>query len=236
MLRSKRVLMVGVAFVAAVLPGACNYNIAKQASQPKAELDPEQKAKLSYAMVRDEVLVPRCVECHGTQGSVNLESYAEVMKNLKRVAATTLGEKKTMPKDRPPLTPKEAGILSAWIELGGPEEAGKVGQPTPSPTPDPRPPLGPTFASIMERIFKDRCLGCHSPAGNGKKVKLDTVEDMIDSDLVVPEKPYDSILLLSVMRSKGTKAMPPAKAGEPLSLTLEEILVIRDWIQDGAKN
>jgi hypothetical protein len=98
----------------------------------------------------------------------------------------------------------------------------------------PEEPLEPTFSSIRKKIFIPKCVSCHNPAGEGRNVPLETLEDLTDSprELVLPGNVEESGLTIAITRGDD-KRMPPPKTGGPLSD--EEIYVIEKWIQDGAK-
>lgn len=77
-----------------------------------------------YSEVHEKVLARRCVGCHsargGNLGRVNLENYAEVVRNLEMVKRTALVDR-TMPRGRP-LGPEESAILEKWINEGAPDD------------------------------------------------------------------------------------------------------------------
>jgi mono/diheme cytochrome c family protein len=63
----------------------CSYAIDKNNSQES----PDQSAtalgaSASYQTIHDRVFAPRCIQCHGSSGGVNLESYNSVVQNLDR--------------------------------------------------------------------------------------------------------------------------------------------------------
>lgn len=176
---------------------------------------------LSFANVHGLIFTPRCVSCHGTSGGVNLETYASAKSHLTRIEKAAIVDR-TMPPFAP-LTEGEMKFLSAWIKAGAPE--------MPEMPVQPPPPLEPTFGSIKERIFKTKCLSCHSPGHSAHRIPLETREELIDSplELVIPGDPDESGVVISITRTDD-KRMPlllPA-------LTPEEISVIRQWILEGA--
>ena len=96
-------------------------------------------------------------------------------------------------------------------------------------------PLEATFKSIHDQIFVPQCLDCHSPGHVGKRVPLNTREDLMNSprDLVVPSKPTESGLYLAITRTDD-KRMPPTKFSVA-PLPSEQVEVIRRWILEGAQ-
>jgi mono/diheme cytochrome c family protein len=202
---------------------------------PAATPTPVPSSALSFEYVKQEVLQPKCINCHGTSGNVNLETFASVKSVMSGIIKAALINK-TMPKDSS-LTQAQYDILLNWIALGAPEKAdGSVGTPEPKPTATPQPmPLEPTFSSIKTNIFTNRCLSCHSPTGLGANVSLSTREDLLNSprDLVLPGNPDESGLVIAIERTD-EKRMPPPSTGSALSGS--EIKTIRDWITAGSKD
>ena len=76
-----------------------------------------------------------------------------------------------------------------------------------------------TFVAIRDRILKPRCENCHA--------KLLSHTALL-GDLVVPGKPEESELYSEV--KSGGMPLYSEKLGEP------ELLAIRTWILNGAKN
>lgn len=225
-------MRVAIALFSFFALASCGYHLDKQGSKEGGAVPTFSKGQLSYALVNQYVFAPKCVQCHGRSGGVSLETYADVMRNLAAVEGTAL-RARSMPKSPvPPLTPSEAEILRSWIAAGAPE------QPTGGtdlPPPAPLPPLTPTFASIHDRIFASKCLSCHRQGGSGHEVPLDTIADLVNSgdDLVIPgdaERSY-----LTVIISPGARRpMPPRSSG--MSLITEEINIIKEWINNGARD
>lgn len=210
---------------------------------------PIPEEKLTYKLVHREVFQPRCIACHGASGGVNLQSYGQVKANLKAIKRAALVNK-TMPPDGP-LTARQRNILSKWIALGAPQNGKPPSTPNPPDNPnqppepqeppepvdpvEPEEPLAPLFSSIHKNIFSVRCLTCHSETGSGKRIPLNTKEDLLNSplELVIPGNPDESGLVIAVER-KDSKRMPPPETGGPLNE--KEIQTIRIWIQSGAKD
>jgi hypothetical protein len=96
----------------------------------------------------------------------------------------------------------------------------------PTATPAP-PPLQPTFSSISENIFSQKCVICHGPGGSAASMPVTDYNFLIKMKWVVPSNLAQSSLYVSVKSNR----MPP---GPPLSQT--EINTIGNWITAGAKN
>lgn len=212
---------------------------------------------LTYARIDREVISPRCARCHGESAEISLSSYPSVKRNLSAIKRTVFIEK-TMPQDAP-LTAKQYNLLYQWIKKGAPQNGVKPPTippttpvdpvvdppepPTPPVEPEPDPvdpvtppglPPEPTFDSIKLNIFESRCITCHIETGSGKRIPLSTKEDLLNSplELVIPENPDESGLVLAITREDRKRMPPPPRK----SLTEEEINAVKLWIQNGAKD
>ncbi len=200
-------------------PLACSYDIQKNAP-PIASND------ISYAAVKQAIFVPRCVMCHdGSPGKWDAGTFADVKERIKKIKQRVL-DRKDMPPGSP-LSPSQMAFLSTWIAAGAPE--------TGKPPVVPETPLEPKYASISEKIFIPMCSKCHIAGGSAPQVPL-TRDELLNSPrlLVVPFKADESGLFIAVKR-KDKKKMPPPDSGIR-KLTPEEIAVIVEWINAGAKD
>src|SRR5215213_4867400 len=109
-----------------------------------------------------------------------------------------------------------------------------------SPKPDAtagKPKLVSYHAAILP-ILQANCQGCHQPAKASGKLDLTVFKSMLSggesgSAAIVPGKPDDSYLLEQITPDdKGTAAMPLEKP----ALAETEIALIRQWIEEGAKD
>jgi mono/diheme cytochrome c family protein len=203
----------------------CNYTRMKSEPNENEPLPEELAQKLSFALVFEEVFAPKCVGCHQAGNKVNLQEYSSTIAKLKDIERTVF-ETKTMPKQGS-LSARQESILRAWITAGAPEFSK-----------DPPPPpekIEAKFSSIDKLIFQTRCVVCHNPEGSTKHILL-TLDFLLNSprELVLPENPDDSGLIIAIERDD-IKRMPPAKEGYA-RLSDEEILAIRQWIVNGAKD
>lgn len=91
-------------------------------------------------------------------------------------------------------------------------------------------------------ILSDRCFKCHGPDANQRKanLRLDTREgalaalkDNSNAHAIVPGEADQSEVFLRVSSSDTSVQMPPPKSN--LSLTKNEIDLIKKWIEQGAK-
>lgn len=198
-----------------------NFDLNGQMSLPA-----EEKLKLSYNLINQNVLVPKCTSCHGSSGGVSLEAYSDVLKALPKIKESVFIAQ-TMPK-KDILTDEEKRLLWNWIEMGGPLEAQKPGEEPPLPEP-----IQGTYDSINKHVFVPKCVTCHS-AGNSAWQVLLTRQELLDSplELVLPGDPDESGLVIAIERVDH-KRMPPEKDGYS-ALKADEIAAIRKWIEDGA--
>lgn len=119
----------------------------------------------------------------------------------------------------------------------------------------PSPNLEPTFSSIQQEIFETRdasgraaCTECHTDAGRTPSGGLNLRHDLAYTSLVniasrgkagavrvVPSVPVDSYLLQKVEGAPGIVGERMPRTGGPY-LTPGQILIMRRWIELGAKN
>ena len=207
-----------------VLTG-CSYYVDK-AGGARARSFEKPQSGISFAMVRDGVIVPRCIKCHGEAAATKLNSFERVKARVSDVERTVLLER-SMPQDGP-LAAEQERLLADWIAAGAPESV-EVGAPEPSPTasptpgpspsPDPgsrpQPPSRPvSFQIVNERVFIPRCLICHGPAS----------EHPLDSYSNVKRSLEGIISAVLVERT-----MPLGS-----SLSRDEIGLLTTWIAAGA--
>ena len=87
------------------------------------------------------------------------------------------------------------------------------------------------FVENVAPILEQHCLQCHSPGISKGEVSLATAESVIDSGLVVPGSPGDSLLLEVITAHEDNRPRMP-KAADPL--TQMQVKQIREWIERGA--
>jgi mono/diheme cytochrome c family protein len=210
---------------------ACNYTHIKDAvssnNQAYGTIGSNEKlTMMNYEFISSRILGPRCTNCHGSSGNVNLETYESVIAHLGGIQKTVFQEL-SMPK-RGALTSDETRLLWNWILLGAP----RISAAPPPADPDP---LVPTYESINKHIFQAACITCHSPTGSGKRILMDK-ESLMNSplELIIPGNSDESGLVVSVERADN-KRMPPPKEGYAV-LKKEEKAAIRTWIDKGAKD
>lgn len=199
-----------------------NLDLNEQMSLPS-----EEKFKLSFNLLNQSVFLPKCASCHGTSGGINLESYADIVKNLPDIKNSVFITQ-TMPK-KDFLSEDEKRLLWNWIEMGAPLQAQKPGVEPPPPQP-----IEATYESINKNVLIPKCVTCHSPGNSAWQVLLSR-QELLDSplELVLPGNPDESGLVISVERTDH-KRMPPEKDGYSV-LKDDEIEAIRTWIESGAQ-
>ncbi|MBX7126446.1 MAG: PSD1 and planctomycete cytochrome C domain-containing protein [Cyclobacteriaceae bacterium] len=91
-------------------------------------------------------------------------------------------------------------------------------------------------------ILSDRCFKCHGPDARQRKadLRLDVPEGALaalkknpGAHAIVPGKPEDSELFARISSADTSVVMPPP--GSNLTLTADEIALIRKWIEQGAE-
>lgn len=210
----------GCRYSRVTIPG--NFDLNEQMSLPA-----EEKLKLSYNLVKQNILVPKCASCHGTSGGVSLETYSDVLSALPKIKESVFISQ-TMPKKNF-LTDEEKRQLWNWIEMGGPLQAQKPGEEPQLPEP-----IQATYESINRNVLIPKCVTCHSVGNSAYQVLLSR-QELLDSplELVLPGNPDESGLIIAIERTD-YKRMPPEKDGYS-ALKADEIAVIRKWIEDGAE-
>ena len=98
------------------------------------------------------------------------------------------------------------------------------------------------FNYHVRPILSDRCFKCHGPDAKARKagLRLDTEEgafaalkDDPTHHILVPGDPLQSAMYARIITTDTAEVMPPPSSN--LSLTKNEIEVIRKWIAQGAK-
>lgn len=206
---------------------SCNYKIDKSKFDSSEPSD-EMLNTISYQQLRSEVLIPKCLSCHGNAGGVNLETYNSTLKHIADIHRSCL-QTKTMPKAPvSPLDSRQVEVLTAWIEAGGPEKPRNSDS---SDTDENESQTG--FNKIKKEIIEPKCISCHMPGEHAGHISLNTKEDLLNSSLslVVPGEP-DKSLFYTITGPGAMNMMPPIGV-EPLTETQREM--IRVWIKEGAQ-
>lgn len=184
--------------------------------------------QISFALVKQYLFDLKCLSCHRALGQVDLGVYAKALASLNAIENDVF-VRKTMPKSpEAPLSEDEKRILSTWIEAGAPEFPGGGSSPPPV--------LEPIFENIKTNIFGVKCLQCHNPNGRAKNIPLDTISDLTEgmNPLVEAGNPEGSYLAI-VLKPGARKFMPPLDSGVT-RVTQSELNIIKEWIQNGAKD
>jgi hypothetical protein len=97
------------------------------------------------------------------------------------------------------------------------------------------PPTPPSYTKDVKPFLAKYCMNCHSGSRARSGYSVESLADLTHDGrrgaLVVPEKPDDSRLIMS-LTGRG-KAMPPRRAAQPKA---DEITMVRAWIMAGAKD
>ncbi len=208
----------------------------------------------SWAAV-SAIFSERCILCHSGPDAplgLSLDSHAGVMAGSENGPVATadgpLMQRITgvaeprMPLDGPPfLDDGQIAAISAWIGAGAPGPAAdSAAAPSeaadPGPAPDPRADGRVTFNEV-ERIFKQRCIECHSDNGKMQAppegLRLTSLEAILaggDRIAVIPGNPQGS----EIIRRVEGLAEPRMPLDGPPWLDPADIALLRDWIAGGA--
>lgn len=97
-----------------------------------------------------------------------------------------------------------------------------------------------SFNDDIRPILADRCFACHGPDSAARKAELRldheaTAKAALSEGIIpiVPGKPAESAIVHRLTSTDPDEVMPPPKS--KLTVTRDEIALIRRWIQEGAK-
>lgn len=106
-----------------------------------------------------------------------------------------------------------------------------------------------SFQSQVLPIFNHSCVDCHSTAGEATVktgLRLDSYANLmqgtLDGPVIVPGSSASSTLYLAISQQVDPAIQMPKHHDDALngdtdnSLTLNELYVVRDWIEQGARN
>ncbi|EDY22113.1 protein of unknown function DUF1549 [Chthoniobacter flavus Ellin428] len=231
-----------------------------------ADIDPAKlpPAAESFDFTHDvqPLLESKCVECHREgkhKGQFRIDTREQMMKGgedsiavvegksvespLIHYVARLVEDMNMPPKSEQALTPKEIGVLRAWIDHGAPWPKDVVL--APSRANDAKmtaalaslPPAATRqvdFVKDIQPIFQNACYECHGPRKQEAEFRLDHKPTVMKGGelgpAIVPGKSADSLLVQFVGGLREEGVMP--KKGP--RLTAEQIGLLRAWIDQGA--
>ena len=224
---------------------------------------PEAGEPIDFAKHVLPIMEDRCFSCHNApyekngrtihpKAGLRLDTHEWVMKGnlddtvveagnladsyLYEVVTMDEEDDMFMPPKGGPLSPEQIDVLKRWIEEGAKASAGGGGSADMSD--------GISFHDHILPLIEDRCLDCHSEpyVKNGRTLhpkaglRLDTYESVIkgnlDGTIVEKGNAEESTLYAVVTLDDDDPEIMPPK-GEPL--TEEEIKMLKQWIEEGAK-
>lgn len=214
-------------FITIVLLSSCGNYLNKKTIEPVVELSNEESKLLDFKLIKESIFAPRCISCHQ-----QYDNYQGVFRELNAIHLAVTSNR--MPKSGGPLSDHQKALLSAWVDLGAPEQTGSV--PAEPSIPEV---LTPTWKSLSENVFFPKCLACHNSNGQAKFLVLSSRQLIFNNrnkiysggskfiDLEFPEKSY----LLEVLGDE-EEPMPPKESNIP-RLTMDELKTIQKWISLG---
>ncbi|MFO0960715.1 MAG: c-type cytochrome domain-containing protein, partial [Isosphaeraceae bacterium] len=87
------------------------------------------------------------------------------------------------------------------------------------------------FAHDVLPLIRDRCGSCHTNGKAKGDLSMDTREDLLKAEALVPGKAAESSLMERVLSADPEERMPPK--GPPLSPA--QVSILRRWINEGAR-
>jgi mono/diheme cytochrome c family protein len=203
------------------------------------------------------ILTQRCVICHSGDGAplgLRLDSYEAVLKGSARGPVVISGDPsgseiirrlKGVSQPRMPMTgspylsDSEIALFEKWVASGMPKGAVEA-RATPSPSTARRPAAGePVTYLHVAPLFATRCARCHAEKGQmgpaPEGYRLTSYESTLSANDRVRVVPGNLDASELVRRIRG-HARPRMPLDGPPYLTDEEILLIEEWVNEGAKN
>lgn len=185
--------------------------------------------KLSYANIRDLVILPNCKTCHvdATRGAMSLKDYASVKANLNGIEATVFNNNPPMPPLPAAMPALGKAALRQWIVQGAPETVeGEVPTPSSSPSPTGTPVASPTppllivsYAQVSAQVFSVSCKRCHMQGAARGNIALDTYAEVIQNLGAIKSTVFDG------------KPVRMPRNGLPE----DQKFLLKTWIDLGAK-
>ncbi len=99
---------------------------------------------------------------------------------------------------------------------------------TPAPTATPGGPVTVSYSQDVQPILDRECVRCH---GGRSGLFMDSYDNLMDGNIIVPGDPEASELVMSIQESSQS-IMPPGSDG----LSASEIDLIVTWIAEGCPN
>ncbi|MCZ2343614.1 MAG: DUF1553 domain-containing protein [Bacteroidales bacterium] len=89
------------------------------------------------------------------------------------------------------------------------------------------------YSTQIKPLMTARCIACHGALQQKGGLRLDTAAQILASDVVVPGKSGESVILNHLRGDPDYARMPPASEGEVFSKA--QIELVKRWIDSGAK-
>lgn len=210
----------------------CNYSVTKEAPSDQNTNVILSAQDLSYAKINEQIIKPKCLQCHSGRDEPNLTTYQSLVDHSADIIRESIDSSK-MPKNNRKLTAIERQNLKAWFDAGVPQ-FGKTPEPLPSnPATEPAPmysfdrPV--LWETVKTQILDKSCNSCHF-AGN--KEGLSSYEDYAQTKATIGTIFYTVSI---------NPVMPPGPedleegAENPNQLSRRDKDLLSAWITDGMK-
>lgn len=216
------------------IPNSPTVPVAPKETEPGQTEAPknltQSAADLSYSQVNEEVLKPKCLQCHSGKYEPDLTTYKSVLDNKEKIYEQSIHTAK-MPKGNIPLTEDERWILKTSLDSNAPELSarGLIQPPLNTEKPISLIERPVRWDKVNNEIIQKYCLACHF---TGNKDGISSYEDYETTKATIATIFY----YVSI-----ASAMPPAPADlventpNPNQLTQEQKDLLAAWITDGMK-
>ena len=120
--------------------------------------------------------------------------------------------------------PRWIGCFFSWLLLCGPISLAQDAS------------VAEIYTTQVKPLLMKHCANCHGPQKQQSGLRVDSASGMLNGGdsgpAVVPGESAKSILIHALTGTEGASKMPP----EGLSLSADEVALIRKWIDEGAKS
>jgi hypothetical protein len=198
--------------------------------------------RLGYSSVKEFVL-NNCLNCHVGKTKPELSTLAMIQQNVQAILAEVRSNKMPPAKEGyDPLNACQKAMIEEWVKLGLPEDSNlkvvdindcrEVTPDKDKKTELPIEQMPINYSSLLERILKPRCIGCHNVDNETEAAStLFFPYEEIAKDRYNWKAPGTNSKIARLLRKTDDDRMPPPEEGAPLSES--EIQFVIKWVDAG---